>query len=76
LFDEKNLAGLQEAVHQLKGAGGSYGFEGLTNVAAIAESSIKTGATIETIKSQVESLIRFIESVRGFRSALEIPNVR
>ena len=75
LLDEGNLASLEEAVHQLKGAGGSYGFEGLTNVAAIAERSLKAGASIETIKSQVESLVSFIESVRGYLPSLEVSNV-
>jgi CheY-like chemotaxis protein/HPt (histidine-containing phosphotransfer) domain-containing protein len=76
LLDAGNLTDLQDAVHQLKGAGGSYGFQGLTDVAAVAERSIMAGASIETIKSQVESLVRFIESVRGFCSTVEVPSDR
>jgi PAS domain S-box-containing protein len=76
LLDEKNLARLQEAVHQLKGAGGSYGFQGLTDVAAIAERSLMAGAPLETIRSQVESLVSFIESVRGFGLTAEVPSDR
>jgi two-component system cell cycle response regulator len=69
LLDEENLAALQEAVHQLKGAGGSYGFQGISDLAAIAEHSIRAGASTEMIKSQVVSLVAFIESVRGFSAA-------
>jgi len=66
LLDTRDLAGLQEAVYQLKGGGGSYGFQNLSDAAAIAERSLKSHASIAIIKSEVESLIDLIRRVRDF----------
>ena len=45
LLDSQDLIGLRTAVHQLKGAGGSYGFQSLTDAAEIAESSLISEST-------------------------------
>jgi PAS domain S-box-containing protein len=75
LLENHNLAALRVAVHQLKGAGGSYGFNSLTEAAAIAEHSLKSNASIESIKVQVDALCELIRRVRGFR-AVEVENER
>jgi signal transduction histidine kinase/CheY-like chemotaxis protein len=66
-----DLVQLQDTVHQIKGAGGSYGFKCLSDAAAIAEQSLKAGAGLETVKLQVESLVELIQKVRGFQPASE-----
>jgi signal transduction histidine kinase/CheY-like chemotaxis protein/HPt (histidine-containing phosphotransfer) domain-containing protein len=71
LLDQQNLAQLRVAIHQLKGAGGSYGFQCLTDAAAIAEHSLKSDASVETIRQQVESLVDMIRRVRGFAQLAE-----
>ena len=75
LLESHNLAALRVAVHQLKGAGGSYGFQTLTDAAAIAEQSLKSDAPIESIKAQVDSLCGLIRRVRGF-DGIEVKNER
>jgi len=76
LLADQDLAGLRQAVHQLKGAGGSYGFQGLSDAAAVAEQSLILGATIGTVKPQVDSLVELIRRVRGFCPAPEVSNER
>jgi CheY-like chemotaxis protein/HPt (histidine-containing phosphotransfer) domain-containing protein len=71
LLEGQDLKHLREAVHQMKGAGGSYGFQCLSDAAAIAERSLIAGAAIETVKPQVDSLIALIHKVRGFQPAQE-----
>jgi PAS domain S-box-containing protein len=73
-IDERNLVGLKREVHQLKGAGGSYGFQCLTDAAAVAEDSIASEAPIETIKSQVDALVDMLRRVRGFGAAPHAPD--
>jgi signal transduction histidine kinase/CheY-like chemotaxis protein/HPt (histidine-containing phosphotransfer) domain-containing protein len=76
LLADQDLAGLRQAVHQLKGAGGSYGFQGLSDAAAVAEQSLILGATIDTVKPQVDTLVELIRRVRGFCPAPEVSNER
>jgi CheY-like chemotaxis protein/HPt (histidine-containing phosphotransfer) domain-containing protein len=67
-----DLAGLRSAIHQLKGAGGSYGFQGLSDAAEIAENSLRSAAPMEVVKPQVDALVELIRNVRGYRAALEV----
>jgi HPt (histidine-containing phosphotransfer) domain-containing protein len=57
---------LRRVVHQLKGAGGGYGFGEITTCAAEAERAIKTPGSIEQIERDVKSLIGLIQRVDGF----------
>jgi two-component system sensor histidine kinase/response regulator len=76
LLCEQNLSALRDAVHQLKGAGGSYGFQTVTNMAAIAERSLISNAPIETVRLQVDSLIELIGQIRGFNPSVGVANER
>jgi HPt (histidine-containing phosphotransfer) domain-containing protein len=71
LLEDNKLAELRVAVHQLKGAGGSYGFQILTEAAAVAEHSLKSGAAMASVKAQVDALCELIQRVRGFE-AIEV----
>jgi len=53
-------------VHQLKGAGGGYGFPEITEAAATAEKCVKAQEVTEAIAAEVNSLIRLIRSVEGY----------
>jgi signal transduction histidine kinase/DNA-binding NarL/FixJ family response regulator len=75
LVSEQNLPELQRAVHQIKGAGGGYGFDGMTRLAAEAEGAIKRGAPFEAIEAELESLIALIRHVEGYQQAEEVANV-
>jgi CheY-like chemotaxis protein len=72
LLDEQNLTELERAVHQLKGAGHGYGFAGITEIAARAEQRIRTKAGPESVKAEVDELVRLIRSVQGYDPAREV----
>ncbi len=67
----EDLDRLKEAVHQIKGAGGSYGFQCITDAAAAAEQRLLAGAAVESVRTQIDSLIATIERVRGYKAARE-----
>ena len=52
-----DLEELRRVVHQLKGAGGGYGFPKITEIAARAEANIKAQADCQTIQAGVNELI-------------------
>jgi len=66
LVRERDLGQLRQVVHQLKGAGGGYGFSEITKRATEAERTIKSNATLEAITAEIESLIRLLQRVDGY----------
>ncbi|MGA3068388.1 MAG: response regulator [Tepidisphaeraceae bacterium] len=72
LLAEEKLAELGRQVHQLKGAGGGYGFDAITKLATQADRDIKRGAAIEQIKADVDALVALVRSVEGYQAALEM----
>jgi CheY-like chemotaxis protein len=71
LLQEHDLDALRQAVHQLKGAGGGYGFPRITEVAGAAEEQIKTANDLDSIKREVESLIDVVRAVEGYNRTRE-----
>jgi HPt (histidine-containing phosphotransfer) domain-containing protein len=72
MLDEKNLDELRRAVHQMKGAGGGYGFGQITTLAAKAEQKVKEGAPLEAIAGQVDELVQLVRRVRGYDAKSEV----
>ena len=66
LLEEQNLAELERALHQLKGAGHGYGFSAITEVAARAEQHVRAADNLESIRAEVQGLIELIRSVQGY----------
>jgi signal transduction histidine kinase/CheY-like chemotaxis protein len=67
LLDGNDLNGLRHAIHQLKGAGGGYGFPRITDRAAEAEERIKSPTPdLQEIRREVESLVELVRSVDGY----------
>ena len=66
LLRSQDLQELHRVVHQLKGAGGGYGFDRVTSLAAHADQAIKTGGPIDVIRREVDSLIAFIRDISGY----------
>jgi HPt (histidine-containing phosphotransfer) domain-containing protein len=71
LVADQNLAELRRTVHQLKGAGGGYGFAQITTLAAKAEQAVKDNNSLDTIKAQVDDLVALVRRVRGYDPASE-----
>ena len=67
LLRDQSMEELRRIVHQLKGAGGGYGFAPITKFAAAAEQRIKSGDPLNAITAEVEALCRVLRSVEGYR---------
>jgi HPt (histidine-containing phosphotransfer) domain-containing protein len=71
LTAQDNLGGLRRIAHQMKGTGGGYGFDAMSDLAAQAEEAVSEGQAIDAIRERVESLVRFIRSIEGYDPAKE-----
>jgi CheY-like chemotaxis protein len=72
LLAEENLTELRRAVHQLKGAGGGYGFPQISHLAVRAEDQVKSGGPLEAVSTQVEALVRLVRRVQGYDPMREV----
>jgi CheY-like chemotaxis protein/HPt (histidine-containing phosphotransfer) domain-containing protein len=72
LLNEHNFQELQRVMHQIKGSGGGYGFERITQVAAEAERALKEEDPLDAIKADVDSLIALVRSVDGYEPSREL----
>jgi HPt (histidine-containing phosphotransfer) domain-containing protein len=63
-FSSGDRAVLQRAVHQMKGAAGSYGFDPLTMSAIVLEAAIFDNQSPETILRSFGELIQLCRRVR------------
>lgn len=68
LVQEKELTELRRTVHQLKGAGGGYGFPQITQFALRAENELKSSANelTQDVLGKVNELVDLIRSVSGY----------
>jgi len=73
LLRRQSVEELRHALHQLKGAGGGYGFAPISELAGRAERRIKEEPSIESVRRDVESLIALVRSVEGYDRARETP---
>ncbi len=76
LLKEGAMSQLAQAVHQLKGAGGCYGFQIISDTAKVAETAVRSEAAIEQIQADVESLISLIRRVDGYQKSGEVKNAK
>lgn len=67
LLKESNLNELQRMLHQLKGAGGGYGFAAISTTAGKAEQKVKDAQPQEDIETAVQALLDVVRSVEGFK---------
>jgi HPt (histidine-containing phosphotransfer) domain-containing protein len=80
LMQERNLDELKRTVHQLKGAGGGYGFPKITEAAATAEHKAKEvmalnpGAAeqeLAGVSAAINELFEVIRKVNGYQANKE-----
>ena len=76
LLGRGNMDDLRRACHQLKGAGGGYGFDIITTRAAAAENCLKAGDTLDRIADEVNQLLVMLRSVEGYDPRRESKGMR
>ena len=59
-------AELKRLIHQIKGSGGGYGFQAITDAALRAERCMLDGAGVVEVERSVRELIEVIASVEGY----------
>ena len=64
LLAARSFAELQTLAHQLKGAGGGYGFPIITEVAAALERALKSGEAEPVVKDRAGELCATLRAVR------------
>lgn len=56
-FEADNLAELARLAHQLKGAGGGYGFDVISTAAAALEAAAQTAGSPSEVRNEMDTLI-------------------
>ncbi|WP_425615494.1 Hpt domain-containing protein [Anatilimnocola sp. NA78] len=64
-LEDHQLGEVARFAHQLKGAGGSYGYPQLTPVAARVEVLAKQFANEMTIRSAIDDLVNVVNKIRA-----------
>ena len=63
LLEANDLDALQVAAHQLKGAGGGYGFQPITDTAARLEQALREGVDASALKDHCQALCEVLDAV-------------
>jgi HPt (histidine-containing phosphotransfer) domain-containing protein len=69
LMSADDREGLRRRLHQLKGSGGGYGFQPITDAAARAEQAILEHRPLDEITARVRELLGVITSIDGYQEA-------
>ena len=64
-FASGDMESLRRAAHQMKGAGGSYGFNQITPPAAALEGSVKNDEPEEKIEQLLQDLVGLCKRLRA-----------
>lgn len=64
-FMGRRMDDLGRSAHQLKGAGGSYGFDEVTKAAAQLEQTVREQAAEEVVRNAVDELSAICRRLRG-----------
>jgi signal transduction histidine kinase/DNA-binding response OmpR family regulator len=71
LIGKQDMDELRRAIHQIKGAGGGYGFGEISKSAEVVERSIKEGASLDRVVQGVCELVELVRSVEGYNPSKE-----
>ena len=71
LLCKGDLEELRRQMHQLKGAGGGYGFPAISELASAAEQRVRANDTLDAVAAGVRSLIELIRSIEGYDKSRE-----
>jgi CheY-like chemotaxis protein/HPt (histidine-containing phosphotransfer) domain-containing protein len=66
LVEQRSLHQLREALHQLKGTAGLFGFPQVTDAAEAAQTHMDRGQSLDEITREVQFLVQLIRQVEGY----------
>jgi CheY-like chemotaxis protein/HPt (histidine-containing phosphotransfer) domain-containing protein len=72
LLHHDDLKPLADAIHQLKGTGGLFGFNKISEFAGNAEQALKRSDSVELIERKVQELISIVRCVQGYDRSSEL----
>jgi HPt (histidine-containing phosphotransfer) domain-containing protein len=67
LYASGNIEEFRRLIHQLKGAGASYGFPPISHNAAGIQERLDAGSPLADILPTLEEMIAYIEQIEGYR---------
>jgi PAS domain S-box-containing protein len=65
-LEQNDMASLRRVVHQLRGAGGGYGFDFITDPTTKVEELIDASGDLAIITAQINSLINVVRRIDGY----------
>ena len=74
-YRERRLSDLRRVLHQLNGSGGSYGYDGVTELAAQAEIALNANYSLVTIREALDLLITLVRTIEGYQRDLETETI-
>jgi signal transduction histidine kinase/CheY-like chemotaxis protein/HPt (histidine-containing phosphotransfer) domain-containing protein len=69
----RDMAGLRDVAHQIKGAAGGYGFPAISASAGQLETQVQSGVPRDTLERSVSALVSLIRRVQGYSLDAEHP---
>jgi len=70
-LQEADAETLQRIAHNLRGVGGQYGFDQITQQAGAIEDALSLDQSVADVRDDVQSLIELIRGIRGYDRAQE-----
>ena len=65
LLESSDWEGTATLAHQLKGAGGSYGFAAITDRALVLETAAREGSSADAIRTAADALVDVCRRIRS-----------
>ncbi len=72
LLEKQELESLRRVAHKLRGAGGGYGFQHVTELAGLVEQGIQEQKELDVISSRVQELVDLVRRIEGYERSVEV----
>jgi HPt (histidine-containing phosphotransfer) domain-containing protein len=75
-LEHNDMVSLRRVVHQLRGAGGGYGFNPITESAIRTEGSIDSPTSSNSVASEINFLLDLIRRIEGYDQKKTMSNAQ
>ena len=66
MLQAEDIASLKRLAHQIRGAGGGYGFDEITQAAGKLEHAASISASVATLQEEASALVEILKRVEGY----------